>query len=214
MSGTRPPGGGRDWRREPKSVRDDRNLAELLQELRVAGLGVQVLSGFLLSLPFTSRFERLGGGQRDLYVAAVTLAAVALAISVAVLLVLSYVIPDLAAAVISAFVVLLFAGLWLALPVARRGHPQARHDVAGNERRARLPPLTTDSGGLSGPRAWLAGAGRKRRRMQHNDWVAHHRTGPRNGPGTVLTAARLRGEPQGRLGRWSGRAEGTMAVTA
>ena len=33
------------------------------------GLGVQVLFGFLLSLPFTNRFTRLSPGQRDLYLA-------------------------------------------------------------------------------------------------------------------------------------------------
>jgi hypothetical protein len=60
--------------------RDDRNLAELLQELRVAGLGVQVLFGFLLSLPFTNRFTRLSQGQRDLYLASLVLAAVATAL--------------------------------------------------------------------------------------------------------------------------------------
>jgi Family of unknown function (DUF6328) len=48
-----------DQRDETLAERDDRNLAELLQELRVAGLGVQVLTGFLLSLPFTNRFSRL-----------------------------------------------------------------------------------------------------------------------------------------------------------
>ena len=37
-----------DVRDESRAERDDRNLAELLQELRVAGLGVQVLFGFLL----------------------------------------------------------------------------------------------------------------------------------------------------------------------
>ena len=49
--------------------RDDRNVLELLQELRVAGLGVQVLFGFLLALPFSARFARLSVGQRDLHVA-------------------------------------------------------------------------------------------------------------------------------------------------
>jgi ACR3 family arsenite efflux pump ArsB len=57
--------------------RNDRNLSELIQELRVAGLGVQVLFGFLLSLPFTTKFSQLTGGQRDLYVASVILSAVA-----------------------------------------------------------------------------------------------------------------------------------------
>ena len=63
---------GRD---ETSAERDDRNLAELLQELRVAGLGIQVLFGFLLSLPFTSRFQKLDAAQRDLYLACVLLAA-------------------------------------------------------------------------------------------------------------------------------------------
>ena len=67
-------------RDESEAERDDRNLAELLQELRVAGLGVQVLFGFLLSLPFTSRFTRLSHGQRELYLATLVLAAVATAL--------------------------------------------------------------------------------------------------------------------------------------
>ena len=70
----------RDARDESEAERDDRNLAELLQELRVAGLGVQVLFGFLLSLPFTTRFARLSQGQRDLYLASLVLAAVATAL--------------------------------------------------------------------------------------------------------------------------------------
>jgi Family of unknown function (DUF6328) len=67
-------------RAESAEQRDDRNLGELLQELRVAGLGVQVLFGFLLSLPFTVRFDRLSGAQRDLYVACLLLSAVATAL--------------------------------------------------------------------------------------------------------------------------------------
>jgi hypothetical protein len=66
-----------DPRRESLAERDDRNIAELLQELRVVSLGVQVLFGFLLSLPFTARFSRLDTGQRDLYLASLVLSAVA-----------------------------------------------------------------------------------------------------------------------------------------
>jgi hypothetical protein len=66
-----------DPRQESVAERDDRNLSELIQELRVISLGVQVLFGFLLSLPFTTRFTRLSGGQRDLYLASVTLSATA-----------------------------------------------------------------------------------------------------------------------------------------
>ena len=71
----------RDPRRsESQEQRDDRNLGELLQELRVAGLGVQVLFGFLLSLPFSKGFPNLSGAQRDLYVVCLVLAAVASAL--------------------------------------------------------------------------------------------------------------------------------------
>jgi Family of unknown function (DUF6328) len=52
----------------------------LLQELRVTGLGVQVLFGFLLSLPFTNRFDRLSQGQRELYLGTLVLAAIATAL--------------------------------------------------------------------------------------------------------------------------------------
>jgi hypothetical protein len=72
--------GDPDPRNESEAERDDRNLAELLQELRVAGLGVQVLFGFLLSLPFTNRFTRLSHGQRDLYLATLVLSALATAL--------------------------------------------------------------------------------------------------------------------------------------
>lgn len=76
------PGQGSSPRPETEEERDDRNLAELLQELRVAGLGVQVLFGFLLSLPFTSKFSQLSGGQRNLYLTSLTLAAVSTALLV------------------------------------------------------------------------------------------------------------------------------------
>ena len=144
---------------ETGAERDDRNLLELLQELRVAGLGVQVLFGFMLSLPFTTRFVKLSHAQRELYLASLLLAAIStallmgpvayhrlvfrrhqkevlvrdanimalcglaavgLAISAAVLLVLSYVDRGLPAAIITVLVVFVFAGLWFVLPLARR----------------------------------------------------------------------------------------------
>ncbi|HEX4244186.1 MAG TPA: DUF6328 family protein, partial [Acidimicrobiales bacterium] len=76
-------GGGvpaHDGRRESEDERIDRNVAELLQELRVASLGVQVLFGFLLSLPFTNRFSQLDHAQRILYQASLLLAAGATAL--------------------------------------------------------------------------------------------------------------------------------------
>jgi len=67
---------------ETEAERNDRNLAELLQELRVAGLGVQMIFGFLLAIPFASRFSALGAAQRTLYVVTLVLAAVATALLV------------------------------------------------------------------------------------------------------------------------------------
>src|SRR5216684_3419901 len=78
-AGAASPSSGDD-RDESQAERDDRNLAELLQELRVAGLGVQVLFGFLLSLPFTTKFSKLSHGQRELYLASLVLAAVSTAL--------------------------------------------------------------------------------------------------------------------------------------
>jgi Family of unknown function (DUF6328) len=144
---------------ETEAERDDRNLIELLQELRVAGLGVQVLFGFLLSLPFTTRFVQLNHAQRGLYVASLLLAAIStalllapvayhrlvfrqrrkeqlvkdanilamlglaavgLAISASVLLVVSYVEPGFIVAIVTVCTVGLFAVLWFVLPIARR----------------------------------------------------------------------------------------------
>lgn len=69
-----------DPRHETLEERDDRNLIELLQELRVAGLGVQVLFGFLLAIPFATGFRKLDDAQRDLYVATLVLVVLATAL--------------------------------------------------------------------------------------------------------------------------------------
>ena len=53
---------------------------ELLQELRVLQTGVQILAGFLLTLPFQSRFETLDDFQTTLYLANVALAALTTAL--------------------------------------------------------------------------------------------------------------------------------------
>lgn len=52
---------------EDKGERLDRELMELLNELRVLLPGVQVLFAFLLTLPFTQRFTGLSETQRDVY---------------------------------------------------------------------------------------------------------------------------------------------------
>jgi O-antigen/teichoic acid export membrane protein len=67
---------------ESEAERNNRNLSDLLQELRVAGLGVQVLFGFLLALPFTVRFKQLDGQERVLYQVSLLCAALATALLV------------------------------------------------------------------------------------------------------------------------------------
>jgi hypothetical protein len=54
-------------RDETEFERLDRNLVELLQELRVVQTGVQVLFAFLLTVPFSSRFEAITDFQRGAY---------------------------------------------------------------------------------------------------------------------------------------------------
>jgi putative flippase GtrA len=67
---------------ENEAERNNRNLTDLIQELRVATLGIQVLFGFLLSLPFTVRFTHLNEVQRDLYRVSLLCAAAATALLV------------------------------------------------------------------------------------------------------------------------------------
>jgi hypothetical protein len=57
-------GSGRD---ETEEERLDRNLGEMLQELRVALPGVQVLFAFLLAVPFQQGFEKITDFQKDVY---------------------------------------------------------------------------------------------------------------------------------------------------
>jgi Family of unknown function (DUF6328) len=68
---------------ETPEQRDDRNLVDLLQELRVGTLGVQVLFGFLLGLPFTLRFSRLEVWQRWLYLGVVMTSSISIVLLVA-----------------------------------------------------------------------------------------------------------------------------------
>jgi hypothetical protein len=54
-------------REESDDARLDRNLGELLQELRVALPGVQVLFAFLLAVPFQQRFATITPFEKDVY---------------------------------------------------------------------------------------------------------------------------------------------------
>lgn len=67
----------RTGRRESPDERADRRWTDLLQEVRVAQTGSQVLFGFLLSVVFMPRFTQLGGFDRGLYVVTVVLGALA-----------------------------------------------------------------------------------------------------------------------------------------
>lgn len=64
---------GRD---ETEEERLDRNLGELLQELRVALPGVQVLFAFLLAVPFQQNFTKITEFQKDVYFATLLLTAI------------------------------------------------------------------------------------------------------------------------------------------
>ena len=68
---------------EDPTARHHRQLIELLNELRVGLPGVQVLFAFLLTVPFTQRFGRLDGVQRDIYFLAVLSTAMATACLIA-----------------------------------------------------------------------------------------------------------------------------------
>ena len=63
--------------RETEAERLNRNYNELLQELRVAETGVQLLFAFLLSIAFQQRFTSLDSVDLDLYVASLLCAAIA-----------------------------------------------------------------------------------------------------------------------------------------
>jgi hypothetical protein len=70
-----------EQRDETTTERLDRNWEDVLQELRVVQTGVQLLSGFLLTLPFTQRFAELDAWQTRLYLAVVLVAALAVGVT-------------------------------------------------------------------------------------------------------------------------------------
>jgi hypothetical protein len=72
-----------DGRNETEAERLDRNWNELLQELRVLQTGTQILTGFLLTVAFQSRFEDLNPFQVDVYLVLVVLASLTTALGLA-----------------------------------------------------------------------------------------------------------------------------------
>jgi hypothetical protein len=72
-----------DGRDETPNERSDRNWNDILQELRVALNGTQLIGGFLLAVAFQPRFEELDGYQLTLYLILVVLAGLATVVGLA-----------------------------------------------------------------------------------------------------------------------------------
>jgi hypothetical protein len=147
---------GRD---ETEAERLDRNLGELLQELRVALPGVQVLFAFLLAVPFQQNFEKVSQFEKRIYFATLLLtalsaalliaptayhrltfryqqkhrlvfisnrlaigglAALALAMTCAILLITHLLFGSVATIVTTVFALGMFIFLWAVLPLKRR----------------------------------------------------------------------------------------------
>jgi hypothetical protein len=68
---------------EDRGERINRELIELLNELRVALPGVQVLFAFLLAVPFTQRFPEATNFQRALFLVTLLLTAISAALLIA-----------------------------------------------------------------------------------------------------------------------------------
>lgn len=64
-------------RDETPSERADRNLSDILQELRVVLTGTQLISGFLLAVAFQTRFPELDEGEVVFYLVLVAMAGLA-----------------------------------------------------------------------------------------------------------------------------------------
>jgi hypothetical protein len=144
---------------ETEVERADRNFGELLQELRVAQTGVQILFAFLLTIPFAARFEALDDFERRVLLCALVFSTVAtacliapvayhrllfrrrmkdhivdatnryaiaglaflvLALTSALLVALSELLPRWEAVALAAVLGLLFLVLWVVLPLLRR----------------------------------------------------------------------------------------------
>ena len=74
--------GGAAGRNETEAQRLDRNYGELLQELRVAQVGVQILFASLITVVFNQRFTTISSFQRGTYVVTLLSAACSVALLV------------------------------------------------------------------------------------------------------------------------------------
>lgn len=67
----------RRGRNETEEERADRMWTELIQEVRVAQMGVQILFGFLLTVVFTPKYAELSDTDQTIYIVTVVLGACA-----------------------------------------------------------------------------------------------------------------------------------------
>ncbi|GLW48962.1 hypothetical protein Stsp02_46230 [Streptomyces sp. NBRC 14336] len=67
----------RTGRDETEDERADRMWSELMQEVRVAQMGVQILFGFLLTVVFTPKYDDLGDTEKAIYLVTVVVGAAA-----------------------------------------------------------------------------------------------------------------------------------------
>jgi hypothetical protein len=68
---------------ETEAQRVERDYDELLEEIRIALPGAEVMLGFLLTVPFTDRFSALSEGQRTIYLGALLCVAASTALLLA-----------------------------------------------------------------------------------------------------------------------------------
>lgn len=72
-----PSRGAEEQRQESPAARLDRNTIELLNELRIAGTGIQVMFAFLLIVPFNTGWRHVDSFERTVYFATLLVVAAA-----------------------------------------------------------------------------------------------------------------------------------------
>src|SRR5215213_9823094 len=119
---------------ESTGERLDRELMELLQELRVMLPGVQVLLAFLLVAPFQPRFAQLPGSLRNAFFASIACATLAAAIVLALYVVTNVLYVSQLALLVTGVAVVVFGWVWYGLPFVGRSL------AADDEAKATEPP--------------------------------------------------------------------------
>ena len=125
----------------PSRKQENRELIELLNELRIVLPGVQVLFAFLLTVPLIGRFETLTTFEKRMYVIAFLASNRLAVIGLAFLAVAMVAVVGLVTALITTdglsllFIILaaVFIGvLWFGIPLSRRYRVDRNHEGDGN----------------------------------------------------------------------------------